>query len=115
MILQADFQELKPGTAVVSFTGALTLGTSLHTADLKIQQAIDGGFPKLVLNMSGVPFLDSAGLGTLIHASGLAKERGGELRLCGVTERVASLLKMTRTDGLLPMDADVEASLTALG
>jgi anti-sigma B factor antagonist len=114
MILQVEFQEIQPGTAVVSFTGALTLGSSLHTADQKLQQALDGGFPKLVLNMAGVPYIDSAGLGALIHASGLAKERGGELRLCCVSERVASLLKMTRTDALLPMDADTDASLAAL-
>lgn len=113
MILQVDLQEIKPGTAVVSFTGALTLGTSLHTADLKLQQALEGGFPKLVLNMAGVPYIDSAGLGALIHNSGMAREHGGELRLCNVAERVASLIKMTRTDALLPMDADVDASLAA--
>jgi len=114
MILQVEFEEIKPGTAVVSFTGALTLGTSLHTADQRLQQALEGGFPRLVLNMAGVPYIDSAGLGALIHTSGLAKENGGELRLCGVSERVAALIKMTRTDNLLPMDIDVEASLAAL-
>jgi len=44
----------------------------------------------------------------------MAKQQGGDLRLCGVSERVAELIKMTRTDGLLPMDADVDASLKAL-
>lgn len=114
MILQVDIHEIEPGRAVVDLVGALTLGTSLHTADARLQQTLKNGLPRLVLNMAGVPYMDSAGLGVLINASGIAKEQGGELRLCGVSERVLSLLKMTRTDSLLPIDADVDASLAAL-
>ena len=115
MILQVDVDKPNPGVAVVRYTGALTLGTSLHTADAQLQKTIKDGAAKVVLDMAGVPYMDSAGLGTLVQASGIAREQGGELRLCGVSARVAELIKMTRTDGLLPMDADVEASLKALG
>ncbi|HEX4156181.1 MAG TPA: STAS domain-containing protein [Acidobacteriaceae bacterium] len=114
MILQVDIEKTEPNMAVVNFTGALTLGTSLLTADSKLQQTIREGFSRLVLNMAGVPYLDSAGLGVLVQTSGLAREHGGELRMCGVSERVASLVKMTRTDELLPMDLDVDASRAAL-
>ena len=115
MILQMDIEKPDPGVAVARFTGALTLGTSLHAADAHLQKTIRDGAAKVVLDMAGVPYMDSAGLGTLVQASGLAKQQGGELRLCGVSERVAELIRMTRTDGLLPMDADVDASLKALG
>ena len=37
----------------------------------------------LVLDLSGVPFADSAGLGLLLHAFGRMGERWGSLRLCG--------------------------------
>lgn len=114
MILQMDIQKPNPGVAVVRFTGALTLGTSLHAVDAQVQKTIKEGSAKVVLDMAAVPYMDSAGLGTLVQASGLAKQQGGELRLCGVSERVAELIRMTRTDGLLPMDADVDASLSAL-
>jgi anti-sigma B factor antagonist len=114
MILQVDIEKTEPNLAVVSFTGALTLGTSLLTADSRLQQAIREGCSRLVLNMAGVPYMDSAGLGVLVQTSGLAREQGGALRMCGVSERVASLVKMTRTDELLPMDADVDASMAAL-
>ena len=115
MILQVDVEKPKSGVAVVRYMGALTLGTSLHAADAQLQKTIRDGAAKVVLDLSAVPYMDSAGLGTLVLASGIAREQGGELRLCGVSERVAELIKMTRTDGLLPMDADVEASLKALG
>ena len=115
MILLVDIQKPNPGVAVVRFTGALTLGTSLHAVDAQVQKTIKEGAAKVVLDMAGVPYMDSAGLGALVQASGLARQHGGELRLYGVNERVAELIRMTRTDGLLPMDADVEASLKALG
>ena len=115
MILQVDIERPNPDVAVVRFTGALTLGTSLHAADAQLQKTIKDGAAKVVLDMSGVPYMDSAGLGALVQASGMAKQQGGELRLCGVAQRVAELIKMTRTDALLPMDADVDSSLKALG
>jgi len=114
MILQIDIEKPNPGVAVVRFTGALTLGTSLHAADAQLQKTIKEGSAKVVLDMAGVPYMDSAGLGALVQASGLAKQQGGDLRLCGVSNRVAELIKMTRTDVLLPMDSDVDASLKAL-
>ena len=115
MILQVDIERPNSGVAVVRFTGALTLGTSLHGADAQVQKTIKDGAAKVVVDMAGVPYMDSAGLGTLVQASGMAKQQGGELRICGASERVAELIRMTRTDGLLPMDADVDASLKALG
>jgi anti-anti-sigma factor len=115
MILQVDFQRPAPGVAVARFTGAITLGTSLHAADAQLQKTIREGAPKVVLDMTEVPYMDSAGLGVLVLASGMAKQQGGDLRLCGASERVAELIRMTRTDALLPMDADVETSLKELG
>src|SRR5215469_16469484 len=114
MILQLEIQKPAPGVAVVRFIGPLTLGTSLHAADAQLQKTIAEGSAKVVLDMAEVPYMDSAGLGVLVQASGLANEQGGALRLCGVTERIGALIRLTRTDGLLPMDADVDASLKAL-
>lgn len=114
MILQVDIQRPQPGLAVVKLAGALTLGTSLHSADAQLQKTIKDGAAKIVLNMAEVPYMDSAGLGVLVLMSGLAKQHGGDLRLCGVTSRVVDLIKLTRTDALLPMDVDEDASVKAL-
>ena len=115
MILQFEIQKPRPGVAVIKFVGPLTLGSSLHAADAEMQKAIKEGSPKVVLNLSEVPYMDSAGLGVLVQASGLANAQGGGLRICGVAERVRELIKMTRTDVLLPMDSDEGACLNALG
>ena len=115
MPVELSVQQVRPGLAIVSLDGALTLGTSLHAADTNLQKVISGGSPQIVLDIKNVPFIDSAGLGTLVYASGRAQTHNGALRLCHVTERVAALLKLTRTDTILPVDVDVDRSLAALG
>ncbi len=114
MSLEASTEHVGENTVIVVLRGALTLGTGLKTIDSQLQSLIANGICKIVLDLSGVPYMDSAGLGTLVHTSGLLQEKSGKLRLSGASERVAALLKMTRTDTFLPVDADVSSSLTAL-
>ena len=114
MSLDVSIKHIDAATAVVTLTGALSLGTQLKIADTQIQDLIAGGITKLILDLTAVPYSDSAGLGTLIHFYGLLQERQGTIRLCGVSQRVAGLLRMTKTDVLLPADPSVEASLSAI-
>lgn len=101
-------------TSVMAVRGPLQLGPGLRMLELQLTAEIDRGVLALVLDLAAVPMIDSAGLGLLLHLFGQMSERGGVLRISGVTERVRDLLRMTRTDGLLLLDADVGASLTAL-
>ena len=114
MALETSVRQVGADTVVVTLVGSLTLGTGLKTADQLIQGAIAKGASRMVIDMAGVPYSDSAGLGALIHTYGLMQEKQGMLRLCGVSERMLGMLNMTRMDTLLPMDADLETSLAAL-
>lgn len=115
MPLEASVQRIDPDIAVFTLSGPLTLGTNLKTIEGTIQKAIDTGASRLVFDLAASPYADSAGLGTLIHTSGLVAQRGGQMRLAAVPDRILSMLRMTRTDALMPSDADVPASLAAFG
>ena len=117
MALEATVETVETGsgtTAVVTLVGLLTLGTNLKTADQRVQTALAQGAKNLVLDVTGVEFSDSAGLGMLVHTFGLVRAKGGQMRMCGVGERIAYMLKLTTTDKLLTVDADRAASLAAL-
>ncbi len=114
MPLEASIQRIDPDIAVITLRGPLTLGTNLKTLDSTIQTLIHSGARRLVFDLSASPYADSAGLGTLIHASGCVAQRGGVMRIAGVSDRVLSMLRMTRTDTLMPVDPDTAASLAAL-
>jgi anti-anti-sigma factor len=64
----------------------------------------------VVLDMSQVPYVDSAGLGTVLMYYVSAQKNGRKLALAGVTDRVLSLIRMTRVDSVLSMFPSVEAA-----
>jgi stage II sporulation protein AA (anti-sigma F factor antagonist) len=114
MLMTATIEKLADATAVVTLSGPLTLGTSLKLADAQVQTAIAEGVSKMVVDLTSVDFIDSAGLGMLVCTYGALNEKSGALRLCGVAPRVLKLLELTKTDGFLPIDASRADSLAAL-
>jgi anti-anti-sigma factor len=112
MPLEASIEEID-GTAVVTIHGNMTLGTRLKTIDDQLQTLIGQGTRKVLFDLGAVAYCDSAGLGMLVHTYGLLREKGGSVRLCGVSERVMALLKMTMTDTFMPIDPDRITSLSA--
>jgi anti-sigma B factor antagonist len=115
MPLNVEIEKLPDGVAVVTMTGQLTLGLNLKLADSQVHAAIAEGATKLVFDLTGLDYIDSAGLGMVVFTYGTLNEKGGTLRLCGVASRIASVLKLTKTDELLGMDGTREESLAALG
>jgi anti-sigma B factor antagonist len=114
MPLSANIENLPKGIAVVTLSGGLTLGTSLKIADSQIQATIEDGVTKMVIDLTDVEYMDSAGLGMLMYVYGMLNEKKGSLRLCGVTPRVMSLLQMTKTDTFLSIDQNRDESVAAL-
>ena len=51
---------------------------------------------KLVLNLSGINYIDSGGLGTLVALYTTARTRGGAIKLANLTQRVGDLLQVTK-------------------
>jgi anti-sigma B factor antagonist len=113
MILEAELERVDSITAVFRLTGRMTLGMRLREVESKISDVADNGIERLILDLSGIEFLDSAGLGVLMILYGNMKVRGGQLRLVAPGARVLDVLKMTHTDSILPIDTNLEAALTS--
>jgi anti-sigma B factor antagonist len=90
-------QRVVGDVAIVKVTGDITLnkGGDVLIKD-KVQSLLQQGLLKIVLDLSTVPYVDSAGLGELVHAYATAKNRGGALKLHGVTKRLQDLLIVTK-------------------
>jgi anti-anti-sigma factor len=115
MALDVTIEKLNDVSAVVTLSGPLSLGTNLKILDTQLQQLIEEGVVRLILDMTACPYADSSGLGVMVHTYGLTEAKGGAIRLCGVSERIARMLQLTHTEKLLPHDADLAASIAALG
>ena len=68
---------------------------------------------KLVLDLSGVPYMDSSGLATLVEALQNARKAQLPLMLCGLTTRVKSILEIARLNTVFSVHADRNAALGA--
>ena len=115
MALDVVVKKLNDVSAVVTLNGPLSLGTNLKILDTQLQQLVEEGVVRLIFDMTECPYADSSGLGVMMHTSGLTESKGGTIRLCGISERIARMLELTHTANLLPHDADLATSITELG
>jgi anti-sigma B factor antagonist len=113
MILEAELERIDSTTAVFHLTGRMTLGMRLREMEAKISDVAGQGIEKLILDMSGIEFIDSAGLGALMILYGNMKVRGGQLRVVAPAAKVLEVLKLTHTDSILQVDSDVATALAS--
>lgn len=69
-------------------------------------------YQKLIINLSGVEYLSSAGLCSLLNLMKLAKEKHGRLFVCGPSSSVQHILKISGFDKILPIRATVQEAIT---
>jgi anti-sigma B factor antagonist len=69
---------------------------------------------KLVLDLSGVSSMDSAGIGELVLLYTRAQEKNVNLKCAGANTLVRTLLDLTNLDTVLDVEPSVEAALDAL-
>jgi anti-sigma B factor antagonist len=68
----------------------------------------------IVVNLSGVPFVDSSGLAILVKGLKNCRGNGGNLYLCGLQPAVLQVFGLTRLDRAFTVFADEASALAAL-
>lgn len=69
--------------------------------------------PLLVLDLTGVEFMDSSAIGSLITIRNRLLPGGGVLALCGIGETVAKVLRITDLGKVFALHPDIDAALAA--
>src|SRR5262247_2840917 len=83
------------GTIIVEVSGRLEAGEScLQLRELAKRLTSDGG-RNFVLDLSGISYMDSSGLGLLLSIYATIRNQGGELKLLNCSDRVKELLRTT--------------------
>jgi anti-sigma B factor antagonist len=81
---------------VLDLSGKITSTDSDGRLKEKVTGLVNEGHKKLALNLSGVSYIDSSGLGETVACYTTAKGKGGEVKLVGATARIKDLLVMTK-------------------
>jgi len=81
--------------SIVEVTGKLT---SFESGALRnsIAQLLKEGRKLILLNLSGLAYLDSSGIGDLVQAYMSVIKRGGEMKVVGLSDKVEEILKITQ-------------------
>lgn len=83
---------------VVAISGDMMGGPGGSQFHGKLSELRDSGKQRVVADLSSVQLMNSSGLGMLIGALTTMRNAGGDLRLAAVTDRVESLLRITKLD-----------------
>ena len=84
------------GVMILDLKGKLTIGEGDELLKDKVNSLIQQGHQKLLLNLEGVPYVDSAGLGEIVRTYTTVSRQGGNLKLLNLTKRIEDLLAITK-------------------
>ena len=81
---------------VLDVTGQITSSEGGTLLKDKIHSLVFQGRKQILLNMGGVSYMDSSGLGALVASSLTAKNNGGQIKLVALTKRLQDLLAIAK-------------------
>ena len=113
MALDVQTRQADNGATVVAPTGRLDVAGAPALKDA-ISEVVKIGQPRIVIDMEGVSFVDSTGLGSVIAALKQIRGSQGELRLAAPNQQVRVVLELTTLDRVFPYYATVEEALAGL-
>ena len=99
---------------IVTIEGKMDTANAPETTD-QLKGLILAGGARIVLDLSGVTFMDSMALSVLVSALKLARKEGGDLVLLRPAPLVRSLLDVTRLDRIILTVEDEESAAAAFG
>ncbi|MBW4704522.1 STAS domain-containing protein [Micromonospora sp. RL09-050-HVF-A] len=97
---------------VLEIAGDLDMSTTPQLRE-RLREVVEGGARVVVVDLTGVGFMDSSGLGALVVAYRELRERNGWLGLAGVRRPVRTVLSITSVDqviGIFDTVPDAEAA-----
>jgi anti-sigma B factor antagonist len=81
---------------IVEVNGNLEAHSGDASLKDKIRSLVQQGRKRVLIDLGNVPYMDSSGLGELVHVYATTKNAGGTLKLVRVTRRLKDLLTITK-------------------
>jgi anti-anti-sigma factor len=110
--MQLSTQEMDGGITRVELDGRMDIGGAA-AVDMKMN-LIAGSAKKLLIDLEKVSFLGSMGLRSIVLPARAVLSKGGKVVIFAPTEMVASVLKASNIDSLVPIHNDLAAATAAL-
>jgi anti-sigma B factor antagonist len=117
MALEQNVRQISD-VAILDLSGRLSLGEALAfgpgsgvlLADA-IRELTKKDKKKILLNLAGVTYVDSSGVGQLMGALVTARNQGGDLKLLKPSNQILNLLQITKLHGVFDVHQDESAAI----
>ena len=86
----------RDGVTILDLKGKITIGSGDLALRNAVQEVMNSGATKVLINMGDVTTIDSSGIGELVSAYTTATNRGTKLRLYKLPDKVADILTITQ-------------------
>ncbi len=94
-------ERTKDGVVILELHGNILLGDGDTLLREQVSRLLAQGNRQVVLNLAGVPYVDSSGLGEIVRAMTAVKRAGGILKLASPTRRLVDILNITKLSSIL--------------
>lgn len=102
------------GVTVMSFQGRVMFGDEATALRESLKEALSKT-RRMVINLSGVSYIDSGGLGTLVGVFSSARAAGADIKLTGLGHRLRDVLQITKLATVFEVFDSEQEALAALG
>ena len=108
--MAVETRQLDGGVSVVTISGRLALGGETEKLDAAVSKLIEQDHKKVVLDLTGLDYADSSGIGTLVSCLTKVRKAGGELKIAGANPRIRRIFAMTGVETMMPLFDSVAAA-----
>lgn len=98
---------------ILTVDGDLVIGESESLFKKTVIRLLEQGKVNLLVDLRGVGFLDSSGLGALVRAMTNSQKDGGQTKLLGAGPQIRKLLEMTKLDSVFENFTDMETAVSS--
>jgi anti-sigma B factor antagonist len=107
-------QSPQDNAMVLEVSGKIMGGPDFDKFKGEIQSLVDEGHKNVILDLSGVPWINSTGLGILITGYHSVKAAEGSMKICNVKERVLSIFYISQLENIFDVYETREEALKAV-
>jgi len=108
------FRERNVGGVIVLSVERGLKGEGEASLKERLDELVHQGHLQILVDLAKLPYMDSTDLGRLIRCHISVRQAGGRVRLCNLSEKVRTLMKMTRLDTVLDLYATEEEALASI-
>jgi anti-sigma B factor antagonist len=103
------------GVNVLTPAGKIVIGEEVTALREKIKDLLKAGEKNILLNMAGVSYVDSTGIGALVGSFTTIRSQGGQMKLANLVDKVQDILVVTKLLTVFDVFKNEEEAIKSFG